>query len=270
MTFDRRPVFADDRWYPSTAGRLSEELERLIQVRHPPLPAMGVVAPHAGYYYSGRVAGELYGSIDVPDRVVVLCPNHTGLGARAAIMVEGNWRIPGAVIPIDEPAAESLLAAAPELSVDVLAHSEEHSLEVQLPFLHARNPAVRLVPICLSRLSFEACRRLGQALAPAIAELDGPTLVVASSDMNHQEPARIGNRKDRLAIDRMLAMDPAGLFETVRSERITMCGVVPAAVMMTCAIARGASACTLVRYMDSGDANQDKSRVVGYAGLTVA
>lgn len=261
--------FADDRWYPSRADALQREVDGYLEVAPQPYRALGVVAPHAGYYYSGRVAGAVYGAVVVPDRVIVLCPNHRGIGARRAIMVEGTWRIPGRDIPVDMAAAATIRRHASWLTADGVAHSQEHSLEVQLPFLDRRNPSFSLVPICLYPQSVEECRRLGLALAAALRELPGDTLIVASSDMNHYESARLGNAKDQLAIDRVLALDPSGLHQTVRSEGITMCGVVPATAMLFAALELGASSAHLVKYEDSGDSNGDKSHVVGYAGLVV-
>lgn len=265
----RLPVFADDRWYPSTEARLNAEIDRYMGSNQSVIDAIAVVAPHAGYYYSGHVSGAVYSQVSVPERVIVVAPNHRGLGARRAIMARGAWRIPGRDIPIDHNAARTLMAHMPSLIDDSLAHSQEHSLEVQLPFLNRRNPDFQLVPICLFPQSQSDCRDLGKALAAAVTELPGRTLIVASTDMNHFESATIGNRKDRKAISQVVALEPESLYSTVVSEDISMCGVVPTTIVMHAALALGANAARLVKYADSGDVNQDKSSVVGYAGLVL-
>ncbi len=265
----REPQFADDRWYPSGGDALAAKVDGLLDIAAAPAKAIGIVAPHAGYYYSGVVAGAIYGAVQVPDRIIAVGPNHRGIGARRAIMSQGVWRIPCADVQIDHVAAEVVKAHIPSLTEDSVGHSLEHSLEVQMPFIARRNPAARIVPICTYPMNVDQCRGVGVALARAVRALEGDTLIVASSDMNHMEPAVIGNRKDRLAIDRFEAMDPAGLFHTVRSEQITMCGVVPAVIMLYAALELGAAQATCVKYNDSGDACGDKTQVVGYAGMMV-
>lgn len=265
----RLPRFADDRWYPSGADALRREVDGYLQLSEAPVRALGMVAPHAGYYYSGGVAGAIYGAVQVPDRVVVLAVNHRGLGPDISVWSEGAWRFPTGDVPVDTVAVQRLLAHSAEARSDRQAHLQEHSLEVQLPFLQRRNPQLSVVPVCLSRLDYDACCRLGLAIAASIRELPGDTLVVASSDMNHFESAEIGNRKDRLAIDRVLALDPQGLVSTVRQNAISMCGVIPTAVMLACVISLGASAAQLIVYRDSGDVSGDKTQVVGYAGIAV-
>ena len=263
------PRFADDRWYPAGARELQQRVRSLLVSEERLRSVLGVVAPHAGYVYSGQVAGALYGSIHVPERVILLGPNHHGRGAKQAIQCRGEWRIPGYKIPIDEAAAERLCEEAPWLRDDAHAHEIEHSLELQLPFLVMRNPGVRVVPICLWQQSLEDCRRLGEALGRAIEGLPGDTLIVASSDMNHFDEASTGRRKDQLAIDEVLALKPDGLYRTVRSERISMCGMVATVCMLVACRGLGARQATLVKYMDSGDVSGDKSSVVGYAGIAV-
>lgn len=231
--------------------------------------ARGVVVPHAGYVYSGAVAGEVFSSVELPDRHVIFCPNHTGLGADAAVMARGSWRMPWGDVPIDEDLAGRLLAASPLLAEDAAAHRREHSLEVQLPFLHRFLPSFRFVPVALSHLSLEECRSLGEAVAAAVAADPLPPLLTASSDMTHYESDAAARKKDEKAIARILALDPEGLYRTVRAERITMCGVIPATVVLFAAKALGATSARLIRYATSGETSGDYDQVVGYAGLAV-
>jgi AmmeMemoRadiSam system protein B len=262
----RMPAVAG-QFYPGTASGLSRSLLELTREVEERSPAIGVVAPHAGYVYSGAVAGELFSSIRVPCRTVIFCPNHTGIGEDAAIMSHGAWRMPWGDVPIDEELAARLENACPLLREDASAHSREHSIEVQLPFLHRFRPDVRIVPVALGPLSLEECRALGENVADAIAGDAERPLLVASSDMSHYVPDAVARKKDRLAIDRMLALDPEGLYATVRTERISMCGVLPATVVLFAARRLGATSARLIRYATSGDVSRDFDQVVGYAGL---
>jgi len=258
------------QFYPGTASALSRALLALTREVRERSPAIGVMAPHAGYVYSGAVAGELFSSIRVPGRAVIFCPNHTGIGEDAAIMSRGAWRMPWGDVAIDEDLGARLESACPLLREDASAHSREHAIEVQLPFLHRFRPDVRIVPVALGRLSLDECMELGEGVADAIAGEDERPLLVASSDMSHYVPDVVARRKDRMAIDRMLALDPEGLYATVRTERISMCGVLPATVVLFAARRLGATSARLIRYATSGDVSRDYDQVVGYAGLAFA
>jgi AmmeMemoRadiSam system protein B len=266
----KRMPAVSGQFYPGTASGLSRALLELTREVKERLPAIGVVAPHAGYVYSGAVAGDLFSSVQVPGSAVIFCPNHTGVGEDAAIMSRGAWRMPWGDVPIDEELAARLEAACPLLREDASAHAREHAVEVQLPFLHRFRPDVRIVPVALGRLSLEECRELGENVADAIAGDAERPLLVASSDMSHYVPDAVARKKDQSAIDRMLALDPEGLFRTVRTERISMCGVLPATVVLFAARRLGATSARLIRYATSGDVSRDFDKVVGYAGLAFA
>jgi len=264
----RMPVVAG-QFYPGTAGGLSRALEDLTRDIKEKLPAIAVIAPHAGYIYSGAVAGEVFSSVAIPARSVIFCPNHTGLGAEAAILPRGTWRMPWGDAPVDEDLAARLMEASSLLVDDAAAHAREHSLEVLLPFLHRFRPGFRFVPVALGRLSLPECRKLGEAVADAIVDDPDRPLLVASSDMSHYVPDGVARKKDRLAIDRILALDPEGLHRTVASERISMCGVIPAVVALFAARRLGATRGHLVKYATSGEISRDFDQVVGYAGLAI-
>jgi hypothetical protein len=266
----KRMPAVSGQFYPGTASGLSRTLLALTREVKERIPAIAVVAPHAGYVYSGAVAGELFSSVRVPGRAVIFCPNHTGIGEDAAIMSHGAWRMPWGDVPVDEELAARLETACPLLREDASAHSREHAIEVQLPFLHRFRPDVRIVPVALGRLSLEDCRKIGENVADAIAGDAEPPLLVASSDMSHYVPDTVARAKDGLAIDRMLALDPEGLHATVRKERISMCGVLPATVVLFAARRLGASSARLIRYATSGDVSREFDQVVGYAGLAFA
>jgi AmmeMemoRadiSam system protein B len=265
---NRMPAVAG-QFYPGTAQGLSRALKELTRDSPSKIPAIAVVSPHAGYVYSGAVAGELFSAVRVPSRAVVFCPNHTGVGEAAAIMSRGSWRMPWGDVQVDGETADRLTGECPLLREDPSAHLGEHSLEVQLPFLHRFRPDIRIVPVALGHLSLEECRVLGESTAKAVSGDPEPPLLVASSDMSHYVPDAVARRKDRLAIDRMLALDAEGLYRTVRSERISMCGMIPAAVALFAARLLGAGSARLVKYATSGEVSRDFDQVVGYAGIAV-
>jgi len=263
----KRMPAVSGQFYPGTASGLSRALVSLTRDVREKSPAIGVVVPHAGYVYSGAVAGDVFSSVQVPGAAVIFCPNHTGLGEDVSIMSHGAWRMPWGDVPIDEELAARLEASCPLLREDASAHLREHAIEVQLPFLHRFRPDVRIVPVALGRLSLEECRELGEGVADAIAGDAERPLLVASSDMSHYVPDAVARAKDRMAIDRMLALDPGGLYRTVRTERISMCGVLPATVVLFAARRLGATSARLIRYATSGDVSREFDQVVGYAGL---
>lgn len=262
----RKAAFAGD-WYPANPRRLREALASYLRGSAAEEEATGVVAPHAGYMYSGPVAGAVYLRTRIPDTVVVLCVNHRGLGARAAILGSGHWETPLGLVPIQEDLAEALRKRVDLLEEDPVAHAREHSLEMQVPFLQYRNEGVRMVPICLQRLDYDECATLGEGLAEAIRDFSGPVLLVASTDMTHFESQQEARKKDMLAIERVLEIDPRGLYETVTKYGISMCGFVPTTTVLCACKALGVKKGTLVRYTTSGDVSGDYSSVVGYAGI---
>ncbi|OIP34387.1 MAG: AmmeMemoRadiSam system protein B [Deltaproteobacteria bacterium CG2_30_66_27] len=266
----KRMPAVSGQFYPGTASGLSRALLALTREVKERESAIGVVVPHAGYVYSGAVAGEVFSSVHVPGRAVIFCPNHTGLGEDVSVMSHGSWRMPWGEVPIDEELAARLETACPLLREDASAHLREHAIEVQLPFLHRFRPDVRIVPVALGRLSLEECRDLGETMADAIAGDPERPLLVASSDMSHYVPDAVARTKDKMAIDRMLALDPGGLYRIVRAERISMCGVLPATVVLFAALRLGATSARLIRYATSGDVSREFDQVVGYAGLAFA
>jgi AmmeMemoRadiSam system protein B len=262
----RLPAVAG-RFYPGTPRELSSTIESLLEDSSSRIRALGIVVPHAGYVYSGAVAGAVYSQTWLPSRSVILCPNHTGLGKPLAIMREGAWRTPLGDLQIDTEMCDALMQADPGLEDDAAAHKHEHALEVQLPFLqHLQGAAHRFVPIVIGTGSWNALSALGEAIAETIVKVDPSTLIIASSDMNHYESDAITRAKDSRAIDRILMRDPRGLLQTVRQEGISMCGVGPVTSMLVAGNALQASGAKLVRYATSAETSGDFERVVGYAG----
>jgi AmmeMemoRadiSam system protein B len=265
----RTPAVAG-RFYPGRRDELLHEIREFTSPATALTTAFGCVAPHAGYIYSGGVAGAVYSRLDIPERCVILCPNHTGKGRPLAVMARTSWQTPLGEVAPDEELAARLLQCFPALEEDSAAHRGEHAIEVQLPFLQVRQPQLKIVPIAIGTRNFETLRGLGEALADAITAGKEKVLVVASSDMNHYESDAVTHIKDRKAIDRVLAMDARGLWEVVTNEDISMCGFGPTIVMLTAAKSLGATSATLVRYATSGEVSGDYDQVVGYAGIIVA
>lgn len=265
---ERKPVVAG-RFYSGTKSALEKELRRFLHSEEQPRKVLAVIAPHAGYIYSGAVAGATFASAIIPERCIVLSPNHTGMGRPAAVWASGSWEIPTGKIPVDEALAAKLVARSPELVEDASAHLQEHSLEVELPFLLARQPGLRIVPITLSQISATSCRKIGEAIADVLSDEGGDILIVASTDMNHYEDQTRTLAKDKLAIDRVLALDAEGLISTCGENRISMCGVVPTAVAIAAAKRLGAKKASLIEHKTSGDVSGDYDAVVGYAGFLI-
>jgi hypothetical protein len=215
------------------------------------------------------VAGAVYARLKLPRRFLLLGPRHFPRGKPQAILSEGAWQTPLGQAEIDTELARDLKAAYPPLCEDGVAHETEHAIEVQLPFLQSLAGDFRFVPIALGPTDYVQLESLGHAIANVVRRQQDPVLIIASSDMNHYESDEITRRKDGLAIERVLALDAAGLFDVVRREEISMCGFGPAVSMLTAVRLLGATRTTLVRYATSGDINGDRNEVVGYAGVIV-
>ena len=268
-----RPPAVAGRFYPDNQDDLRAEalayLSQASSANQIPMRALGCIAPHAGYIYSGHVAGAVFARVEVPVRCIVMCPNHTGMGRPLAIMSEGAWQTPLGEVAIDTELAEALKARFPALQEDSAAHRAEHAAEVELPFLILRQPGLKFVPIALGTGQFEVLEQLGKALADVIAAQNDPVLIVASSDMNHYESDAVTRAKDHRALERILSLDPRGLFDVVTQQNISMCGFGPAVAMLTAVRQRGAKSAELVKYATSGDISGDRETVVGYAGVVV-
>ena len=266
----RLPAVAG-RFYPDDRDRLCSGLDSFLAGcdDEKKIRARACLVPHAGYMYSGAVAGEVYRRIEIPGRAILLGPRHFPHGAPLAILSDGSWQTPLGMAPVDRLLAEKIVHAFPLLREDAVAHSTEHSLEVQLPFLQRLAPSFAFVPIAIGPAQWDALEALGHALASVIAAESEPVLLIASSDMNHYESDAVTRVKDSKAIDRILALDARKLFETVRDEKISMCGYAAAVAMLIAARELGASEAELVRYATSGEVNGDMLEVVGYAGILI-
>ena len=264
----RMPAVAGS-FYPDDPAQLERQVADFLTGAPPPRRVRACMAPHAGYVYSGSLAGRTFAAVEVPRRVIVLGPNHTGRGRRVAVVPDGVFRMPGGDVPIDAELAGRVLAEVRGAERDLEAHRYEHAIEVELPFLRARRPDVAVVPIVLAGLGESDAVALGEALHRAAEAVDGEVLVVASSDMSHFLPEEVTREVDRRALAPLLELDPAGLYRTVVSHDISMCGFVPATAMLSYARRAGAGAPELIGYGTSADTSGDRRRVVGYARVIV-
>ena len=265
----RQPVVSN-QFYPGTPQVLQQTLSGLIPaiVDEQKQQALAVVVPHAGYVYSGAVAGETFARIKIPETALILGPNHHGSGQPLALGIS-DWQMPSGAVPIERSLAVAVLRNSEVIVEDDVAHLQEHSLEVQVPFLQFLQKDLAIVPIVVSHVSYDVCTQAASDLATAIREFGKPVLMVASTDMTHYESRQSASAKDHLALERIQALDPKGLFETVLGNRISMCGIIPTTIVLLTALELGATRAELVRYTDSGEVSGDTDQVVGYAGLVI-
>ena len=263
---NRQPAVAG-YFYPGEKHLLEKELQDLIPQGRTPSPALAILVPHAGYIYSGAVAGEVYSSVELPDTFIILCPNHTGRGSDFDLWSEGEWKTPLGSVKVEADLCRRLMQEFPRAEADGTAHFREHSLEVQIPFLQHLRGDISIVPLCIRSWNFPYLEELGHAMARIIREADRKILIVASSDMTHYESQESAKKKDQLAIAQMETVNARGLFDTVHQHDISMCGYLPATATMIAVRDLGGSSGRLVKYATSGDVTRDYSSVVGYAGM---
>ncbi len=265
----RTPAVAG-RFYSSKAKQLARDVDEYTPAAPEKICARACVVPHAGLMYSGHVAGAVYAALELPRRAILVGPRHFPRGEAMAILTEGSWQTPFGDAPVDSVLAAEVARACPRLRHDVVAHEHEHSLEVQLPFLQRMVADFRFVPIVLGTDRYPLLEELGHAVAKVVAAQSEPVLVIASTDMNHYESDAVTRAKDERAIARIRALDPHGLYDTVRSEGISMCGYAATTAMLVAALDLGVKEARLVRYATSGDITGDRDEVVGYAGMILS
>ncbi|MDD1778170.1 MAG: AmmeMemoRadiSam system protein B [Candidatus Helarchaeota archaeon] len=267
----RKPAVAG-QFYPSASSELKKQIESFIDKKANKFDVYGCVLPHAGYIYSGPVAGYTVSQINIKDRIILLGPNHTGSGTPFSIMTQGIWQTPLGEINIDDELAEALLGSCEYLQDDTLAHLYEHSLEVELPFLQYFKNNFKIVPIAIASNNLSELKEVGKAIASVINKLNikDSVMIVASSDMTHYEPQSEAEKKDKQAIEAILKLDEDELFQKIRRFNITMCGYAPVAVMLSAVKLLGAQKGRLSKYQTSGDITGDTDSVVGYAGITIS
>ena len=268
ITAVREPAVAG-YFYPRSPEALNQEIRNYTTRDGEKIAALACVVPHAGYMYSGHVAGAVYARLQLPRRFVILCPNHTGYGRPLAILTEGAWQTPLGQVAIDRELGQALSRACPLLEQDEAAHRGEHAIEVQLPFLQVALPDFTFVPIAVGTAKYESLQALGEGLASVLGQEGDKVMLISSSDMNHYEPDDVTRVKDRKALDKILALDPRGLYDVVMQESISMCGFGPTVATLTAARLLGASSAEVIKYATSADVSGDRSAVVGYAGIVI-
>jgi len=264
----RKPAVAGS-FYPADAKSVASMLEAYVDKKRKKEKAVGVVSPHAGYIYSGAVAGEVFSAVEPPPTAVILAPDHRGAGTAFTLFPEGSWETPLGEVQIDDELVSAIAKHSKLVEVDPDAHLFEHSAEVQVPFLQHIKPDIKIVVTMISTMRFDDLVDFGKELAECVTQTKKDVLVVASSDMTHYESHESASAKDKIAIDRILELDERGLFDAVRNHSITMCGVAPTISMLSFAKKMGAREARLVKYMTSGQTSGDYAQVVGYAGIMI-
>ena len=262
----RRALVAGE-FYPGTEKALQDNIKHLVEIVGSKVSVKGVMTPHAGYTYSGSVAGALYSRVNIPNLVAILGPNHSGYSRDYSIMVSGKWATPLGEVQIHSGLAQAILERSRHIKEDAMVHFFEHSLEVQVPFLQYFNRDVRIVPIMFGGYDEVAFVEMGKEIAEAIKDSGEEVLIVASSDMSHHVSQEIAKRKDDMVIQAILKLDEVEMLRVVKDMDISMCGFAPASVMLSAAKSLGAQGAELVKYMTSGDVTGDYKEVVGYASV---
>ncbi|MBN2344991.1 MAG: AmmeMemoRadiSam system protein B [Candidatus Aminicenantes bacterium] len=263
----RKSVVAG-HFYPADGKSLERELRRLLPAAAAQRRVLGLLAPHAGYVYSGSCAGMGYGRVALTKTVIILGVNHRGAGPELAVDANDTWQTPLGEVEVDTELRSRLLDSSPLFRLDSEPGRMEHSLEVQVPFIRFASPGSRILPVAVAAHLLDDLLAAAEAIAPLFAG-GADLMMVASSDMSHYISASRARELDGLAIERMLALDPEGLYRTVRENRISMCGVGPAVIMLHAARQAGATRAELVCYTHSGEVSGDMDEVVGYASLIV-
>lgn len=266
----RQPQVAG-QFYPSSSQELKNQIEALIDKQADKIDIIACMLPHAGYIYSGSVAAKTVSRINIKNKVILLGPNHTGYGARYSIMPQGSWQTPLGEIRIDSELAGEILHHSKYLKSDNAAHTYEHSLEVELPFLQYFKSDFEIVPIVFLSDELEILKEIGGEIASTIKErnIKDSTIIVASSDMTHYESQDQAQKKDKEAIQAILELNADKLIDRIQQLNISMCGYAPAITMISAAKLLGAKTAKLIKYQTSGDVTGDKSSVVGYAGIII-
>lgn len=265
---NRSPVVAGT-FYPGSKTQWETEVRGYLG---PPVQRQSAVLamlPHAGYVYSGSIAGQTLAQLNLPETVLLLGPNHTGAGAPYALWASGRWNLPGAHLDVNESLARELLHHVPRIQADEQAHLREHSLEVLLPFLWVRSPEIQILPLAVADPDLDRLLQTAQAMSAVLARHNHPVLILVSSDMSHFLSADKAKAQDSMALQAIMDRDPRALHATVRARNISMCGVLPMTLGLEMANALGASQARIVAYGTSGDASGDYAKVVAYAGVIV-
>jgi len=263
----RKPAVAG-QFYPGNPDKLRDMIDDMIDPAVDKKKAFGIISPHAGFIYSGEVAGAVFSSVYLPKKFIIFGPNHRGSGPLFSLYEEGAWETPLGNVPIDSELVKVLKTNSDLLETDEVSHIYEHSLEVQIPFIQYFIKDFSIVPIAISPYAtFDQLKELGLAVGKSIKNED--VLLIASTDMSHYISQEEAKEKDYFAIEKILNLDPEGLFDVVKQKNISMCGFQPTTVVLLASSLLGASKGELIKYQTSGDVSGDYHEVVGYAGIRI-
>jgi AmmeMemoRadiSam system protein B len=257
-------------FYPHDSEGLKDMIRGMLDDRADKVKAISVISPHAGYVYSGKVAGSVFSSVTMPEDFVILGPNHQDVSTGISIMREGVWETPLGDVSVNTTLADLIMKRSDILKENARSHAQEHSLEVQVPFIQYLKGKITIVPISIAYFStYEDLVKLGKAIAGAIREYDQDVLIIASTDMSHYVSQDVAKEKDFRAIEKILNLDAHGLYEIVESENISMCGFKPTTSAIIASNELQAEKAELIKYQTSGDVSGDFLKVVGYAGIRI-
>ena len=264
----RKPV-ASGNFYPGTKSILTEELGKYVPSIKTKKKVIGLISPHAGYIFSGGCAGKGFAAVEVPDVVIILGVNHYGFGHPFAVDGHDSWKTPLGEAEVHKELREKLVKDSKIFGIDSNASIKEHSLEVQIPFVQYLNPGAKILPITVAGGDVQRLQTAGKEIAALVKENNGDILIVASTDMSHYISADRAREKDKKAIDKILDLDPEGLYNTVLMERISMCGSASTTIMLSAALELGAEKGEVIDYTNSGIVLGDYNRVVAYLSMIV-
>ncbi|MFQ6082935.1 MAG: AmmeMemoRadiSam system protein B [Candidatus Aminicenantia bacterium] len=265
-----RKAVVSGQFYPDKKESLLRMIEEMINKEIKKEKAIALISPHAGYIYSGKVAGAVFSSAYLPQNFLILGPNHTSIGASIAIYGEGEWETPLGRVQVNKELADLILKNSSLIENDPSTHFYEHSIEVQLPFIQYFVESFSFVPILVSSVSYSDLEEVGINLAQAIKEFEDEVMIISSTDFSHYVSQEIAEQKDNMAIQEILNLNPKGLYEIVMREDISMCGYAPTAIALKAGLELGAEKAELIKYSTSGDVSGDYSQVVGYAGIRIS
>ena len=266
MAYVREPVVAG-QFYPGAKASLKGVLSSLVDKNKKREKVIGAMSPHAGYVYSGAVAGGVLSLLSPKELFIIIGPNHTGTGEPFSVFSEGSWKTPLGTVEVDKEFAGRLIGASLLFKADRLAHAHEHSIEVQIPFLQYIVDSFKILPLCVASLDMKELKKAGAEIASAIKESKRDVTIIASSDMTHYESHEAAKEKDMQAISAILRMNEDELLQKVGTLNISMCGVAPVIITLCASKAIGAKEAKLVDYKTSAEASGDYSSVVGYGGV---
>jgi AmmeMemoRadiSam system protein B len=262
----RRTTYAGT-WYPTD----KRDIQRFIDPTAKQYKAIAGICPHAGWVYSGKTAGLVFSSITPADHYILIGPNHRGIGAPVSVFPSGSWQTPLGPLEIDADISHAIVDNSNTADEDEIAHLEEHSLEVEVPFIKYISPDARIVPISLADYRPSTCKDLGEAIAKAVKDhnITEKTVLIASTDMSHYVSADYAKKADHYAIDEILKLNPDGLLAVVGDEEISMCGSGPVAAVLWAAKELAATKAKLLSYTNSGEVTGEYAQVVAYAGVII-